>query len=116
MTPALGGYARGGEALSPTDVGLAVIDDLSLTLVDPVRSPDVTNQQRDVIYSDAAQQFYVLEHIHDFHQFYLANVDGSGYGGSDPVRVGAWQEVAAATVLTVSFDAQGDSAHDIELS
>lgn len=109
-------YARGGEALAPRDIGLAVIDDLRLTLVDPVRSSDVTNQQRDVVYSDAAEQFYVLEHLHDFHQFYLGGSHTGGYGGQNPYRVGGWQEIAGATVLTVSFDAQGDSAHDIELS
>ena len=110
-------YARGGESLTATNLGLTVIDDLTLTLLNPVRGPNVTSRMRDVLYADAPAQFYVLELVHDFHQFYIASAPpDSGYGGTDPYRVAGWQEIAAATVLTLSFDAQGDSAQDLELT
>ena len=81
-------YTKGGEALTPQDVGLNTIDDLTLTLEEPLTGTDPAQAVRAVSYSRSAQQFYVA-------------VDNA--------------ELTGATSLNLTFDAFGDSAHDIEL-
>ena len=108
-------YTRGGVNLSKQDLGLTTVDNVKLSIVDPIRSPDPLNQLREVIYSDSAEQFYVVETIKDYYQFYAVGGSG-GDAGSNPYRIAGKAEVTASTVLTVSWDAFGDSAHDIELA
>lgn len=91
---AVSAYSRGGESLTPIDLGLSAIDHLDLRVVEPVRSANPVQGRRDVIYSDAAQQFYLL-----------AGVAGGG-----------WTEAAAATVCSISFSACGDAADDVGLT
>lgn len=84
-------YSRGGESLTPADVGLTRIDDLTLTLEEPISGSDPAESRRSVGYSRSAQEFYI-------------NTGGPTEG-----------ELAAGTAVNLSFDAFGDSAHDIEL-
>lgn len=81
-------YTRGGETLTPADLGLSTIDDLVLTHREPVSSPDPAAGVRRVVYSYSAQQFYIIR---------------------DTV------EEAATADPVISFDAFGDSSHDVEL-
>ena len=80
-------YTKGGESLTPTDLGLTTIDDLTLTLEEPLTGNDPAQAVRTVYYSRSAQQFYVA----------VDNV-----------------ELTGATNLNLTFDAFGDSAHDVE--
>jgi hypothetical protein len=86
-------YSRGGESLTPIDLGLSTIDHLDLRVVEPVRSANPAQGTRSVVYSDAAQQFYLLEQ----------NVGGG------------FDEAAGATAVTLSFSANGDAADHVEL-
>lgn len=111
-------YVRGGTSLTAPELGLDTVDDLTLTLIEPVRSPEPTNQLRSVVYSHTSQEFYVVENLHDFHQFYVGGAVGgppAGFGG-DPVKIGELVEVAGGSDFTLSFDAFGDSAHNVELT
>ena len=109
-------YTRGGVDLSKQDLGLGTVDNVKLSIVDPVRSPEPLNQLREVIYSDSAGQFYVVETVKDYYQFYADGTSGGSGGGSTPYVIAGQREIAGATVLTVSWDAFGDSAHDVELT
>lgn len=86
-------YNRGGEGLTPADVGLTTIDHLDLQLVDPLTGPDPGQGARQVYYSGAAQEFYITVTTQ-------AGVPTELAGTADPV---------------LSFHAKGDSAHDVEL-
>lgn len=81
-------YTKGGEALTPQDLGLNTIDDLTLNLEEPMKGNDPAQTVRAVYYSRSAQQFY-------------AATDNA--------------EDAGAAAFNMTFDAFGDSAHDIEL-
>ena len=87
-------YSRGGDSLTPSDLGLASIDDLVLTLEEPFTSEDPGQKKRYIGYSYSAQQFYVTQET-------LAGIPA---------------EAGGSTVLNVTFDAFGDSAHDVELT
>lgn len=114
-------YVRGGTALTAVELGLDTVDDLTLTLIEPVRGPEPTQSLRNVVYSHTAQEFYVVENLHDFHQFYLAagagQSEGFGpLGGGNIVKIGELVEIAADSDFTLSFDVFGDSAHNVELT
>lgn len=81
-------YSRGGESLTPQDVGLTAIDDIVLTHREPASGPDPAEGTRRVIYSHSQQQFYIVK--------------------------GLVEEAATADPV-ITFDAFGDSAHDVEL-
>ena len=87
-------YSRGGESLTPIDLGLSAIDHLDLRVVEPVRSANPVQGRRDVVYSDAAEEFYLLA----------------------ATAAGGWNEAAAATAVSLSFSACGDGAEHIELT
>jgi hypothetical protein len=87
-------YSRGGESLTPIDLGLATIDHLDLRVVEPVRSANPVQGRRDVVYSDAAEQFYLLA----------------------ATAAGGWDEAASAVAVSLSFSACGDAADDVELT
>ena len=87
-------YSRGGESLTPIDLGLSAIDHLDLRVVEPVRSANPVQGRRDVVYSDAAEQFYLLAQT----------------------AAGGWNEAAAASAVSLSFSACGDAADDVELT
>ncbi len=118
-------YTKGGVDLTPSDLGLTSIDDLRLTMVEPIRSGgDPTFFMRDVVYSHTAQQFYAVYYQHDFNQFYV-DVTGAGkvhagfFGSNEStgrVTSGQWRELIQGDDFTFSWDAFGDSAHDIELT
>ena len=111
-------YVKGGTALTAGDMGLDTLDDVTLTLVDPVRNQTSISRLRTVAYSSSAGEFYVFENIPDYHQFYLAG--GSSVeddnNASNFVSAGELREIAVDSDFTLSFDAFGDSAHDIELT
>ena len=86
-------YTKGGESLKPSDLGLTAIDHLNLQLVEPIRNEDPGQNSRRVDYSHSAQQFYVV------------NVGTSG----------TTSEAAGASTPNLTFEAVGDSAHDVEL-
>ena len=92
-------YTRGGESLTPADLGLTFIDDLTLTLEEPFMSSDPGENRRQVGYSRSAAQFYCLK---------TRTGDEAGEDYSD--------ELAGGTALNLTFDAFGDSAHDVELT
>jgi len=81
-------YTKGGETLKPQDLGLNTVDDLTLSCEEPFTSPDPASGWRWASWSRAAQQFYVIQET---------------------------VEVAGGTVLNLTFDAFGDSAHDVEM-
>lgn len=83
-------YSRGGESLTAQDVGLVTIDHLDLRLEDPVTGPNPGQKTRMAVYSDAAQEFYVIERQAD----------------------GVWNELADTTSINLTFVAFGDSAED----
>lgn len=83
-------YTRGGENLTPTDLGLEEIDDLTLTLVEPLTGPNPSQQARVVRYATGARQFYVSR---------------------DAESV----ELASGTAFDIYFDAFGDAAHNAEM-
>jgi hypothetical protein len=86
-------YTRGGESLTPRDIGLTTVDSISLRVRDEVAGPGA-ELTRDVLYNNANELFYLVQ------------VD------SDGTRI----ERAANATETVEFDAFGDSAHDVELT
>ena len=86
-------YDRGGESLTPADVGLTIIDHLDLQLIDPLTGTDPGQGSRQVYYSGSAQEFYITVTSQ-------AGVPSEIAGTADPV---------------LSFHAKGDSAHDVEL-
>lgn len=122
-------YTKGGEDLKPADLGLTKIDDLTLQVVEPMKGGnDPTSNMRQVHYSHNARQFYVILYDHDFTQFYTfdnyvrsdrTNVIAGGevVQGNQAVllKLADWKELSGGTALTVSFDAFGDSAQNIEL-
>ena len=83
-----------GEALPPEDVGLTKIDHIDLELEEPVASDAA--DLRIAAYSFSAQQFYVLQE--DAGGSFNAGVAGLTGGN-----------------MNLTFDAFGDSAHDVEL-
>jgi hypothetical protein len=83
-------YTRGGETLRPQDLGLEAIDDLTLTLVEPLTGPNPSQQARSVRYATGSQQFYVSR---------------------DAENV----EVTGAAAFDIYFDAFGDAAHNAEM-
>ena len=84
----------GGQALTPEDLGLTKIDDLVLTLEEPQRGADPSSDRRQVDYSHSAEEFYAIQ---------IAGITG------------VTTAVAAASAYNMTFDAFGDSAHDVEL-
>lgn len=86
-------YTRGGENLTPRDVGLTSVDYLSLEVVDPVKSPGA-NPLRFAAWNETNNQFYIFE---------------TDNAGNDVV------EAADTTAVTLAFSAFGDAAHDVEL-
>lgn len=80
-------YSHGGEDLTPSDVGLTVIDYIDIKVDEAVGGND-GGQSRLVHYATSSQQFYVLE---------------------DSVQVGS------GTDPVLSFVAEGDSAGDVEI-
>src|SRR3990172_338293 len=54
-------YARGGEALSPQDVGLTTLDHIDIKHREELMSSDPGGARRQILYSYAAQQFYVIK-------------------------------------------------------
>lgn len=86
-------YTSGGEALAPVDVGLTTIDAISLRVSDEVAS-DGAQFRRVVLYNQTNDLFY------------LAYVQEDG----------VVDEYADAATETVEFIAEGDSAHDVELT
>ena len=86
-------YTKGGEALSPIDVGLSAIDAITLRVGDETGDPSAT-RKRDVLYSQTVDRFYLM------------NVTTAGV----PV------EYANADTETIEFVAEGDSAGDVELT
>lgn len=87
-------YLSGGTPLLPADVGLDVIDTLTLVLEEPNRSPNPAQNYRTVSYSKSAQEFYCFEEVS------AANTDA---------------ELANATEILIEFDAFGDAAWAPEL-
>jgi hypothetical protein len=81
-------YSHGGEDLVPADLGLRTIDWLDLKVDEAIGGAD-GGQQRVAHWSSSAQQFYVLE---------------------DSVQIAATRDPV------LSFNAFGDSAHDVELT
>ena len=86
-------YSRGGEGLTPADVGLTTIDHLDLQLSEPLTGPDPGQGSRQVYYSNSAQEFYITVTSQ-------AGVPAEIAGTADPV---------------LTFHAKGDSAQDVEL-
>ena len=91
-------YLRGGVSLTAQDVGLTVIDTLSLVLVEPNGSEDPGRQRRGVAYSPSAAQFY------------LSLTITGDEAGEDKTH-----ELASGQVVDVSFDAFGDSGATVDL-
>lgn len=83
-------YAKGGETLAAADLGLEKVDFLSLSVVDPIKSPG--KAPRHAAWSETNSQFYVFDHVAD-----------------NAVPDGAVHEVASGTAVTVAFNAFGDS-------
>jgi hypothetical protein len=86
-------YASGGEALAASDVGLSTIDHIDLKVVEPTGDTGGNNERR-AIYSPGAAQFYLV----------LTS------------QAGVPDEYADAATELLSFVAEGDSAHDVELT
>ena len=82
-------YTRGGEPLTPTDLGLTSIDWLDIKVADAVKSPDPTEGRQSAHFSNSAQEFYLVH----------------------TTAAGAEAESAGATAATLWFNAFGDSAH-----
>jgi hypothetical protein len=85
-------YARGGEALSPNDIGLSTIDHIDLKVVGQVSNADGI-ATREAKYSNSTSQFYLI----------------------DVAVAGDKTQMAAAATEAVTYDAFGDSANDVEL-
>lgn len=83
----------GGEALAAQDVGLTTIDTIYLRPLHEVPGGD-GKHKREAVYAA------------DSERFYLVNVDAAGSRTHE----------AATTAMTVEFVAEGDSAHDVELT
>lgn len=84
----------GGQALPASSLSLTKIDDLTLTLEEPVRDADPTSDRRAVGYSHSSEEFYVW-----------------GVAGI----TGVTTALANGSTYNMTFDAFGDSAHDVEL-
>lgn len=84
-----------GNLLPPEELGLTKIDDLRLTLEEPVTSaaPEASTN-RQVEYSHSAEEFYVWGVL---------------------ATSGVAAVVTAGSTYNMTFDAFGDSAHDVEL-
>lgn len=83
----------GGESLAPVDLGLTTIDFLAMRPVNEVPGGD-GKHKREAVYAA------------DSDKFYLINVDAAGSRTHE----------SAATAMEVEFVAEGDSAHDVELT
>ena len=88
------GFTTGGEALSPQDVGLTTLDHIDIKHREELMSSDPGGARRQILYSYAAQQFYVIK-------------ETTG---------GEFIEEAATADPVLSFEAFGDSASDVELT
>lgn len=86
-------YTKGGENLAPVDVGLTTIDAINLRVHDQTSHPSA-QEQRQALYNQTNDQFYLI------------TVSSAGV----PI------EYANAATETVEFVAEGDSAHDVELT
>lgn len=86
-------YARAGETLGPVDVGLSAIDSITLRVADDTGDPSGSTS-REVKFDKSVGQFYLVTR---------------GEGGTTT-------EYAAAATETIEFVAEGDSAHDVELT
>lgn len=76
-----------GESLTPSDLGLTTIDDLTLTVTEAVGG-GTGSQPRVAVYSHASQEFYILQDQD------TVNTKGKNF--------------------VLSFDAFGDSAANVE--
>lgn len=86
-------YTRGGEPLTPRDIGLTTIDSIDIRVENEVAGPgaEVTREAR----------YSLTDEV-----FYLTTTD------SDGTRL----EATGAGTENLQFDAFGDSAHDVELT
>jgi hypothetical protein len=85
---------QGGEPLSAIDIGLNVIDSISLRVADEASGDNVTADMRAVVYTKSTGHFYLFKTEDD----------------------GAKGQVAKLATETLEFDALGDSAADVELT
>lgn len=83
-------YVKGGESLTPSDLGLTNVDYLNLEVLDPIKSPG--KAPRFATWVEDTNQFYVYDRASD---------------GSNPDTQVV--EVAGATAVTIMFVAFGDS-------
>lgn len=86
-------YTAGGEPLTPIDLKLTTIDTISLRPQDQVAS-DGAQFRREALYNQTNDLFYLITIQED----------------------GVVDEYALAATETVEFVAEGDSAHDVELT
>ena len=85
-------YGTGGESLTAADVGLSVIDFISIKHADEAASANGATP-RLVLYNHSTADFYI--------------VTEAGATGFDP---------SAGTTHALRFEATGDSADDVELT
>lgn len=85
-------YVSGGEALTPTDLGLTTINWINLRCQDEVVGPEV-NQRRYASYSQTNDVFYLYQ----------------------VGPTGVVNEYDLAETETVEYQATGDSSYDVEL-
>ena len=85
-------YTRGGEELTPTSIGLTAIDHLSLRPVDETGDPSGATKRE--ARTDLSQNV-----------FYLVDIG----------ETGTPTEYSAGATETLEFQAEGDSAWDVEL-
>jgi hypothetical protein len=85
-------YGSGGESLTAADVGLSVIDFISIKHADEAAGTEGKGM-RSVPYNFSTADFYIVQEI--------------GAGGSVP---------ATGTTHALRFEATGDSADDVELT
>lgn len=83
-------YTKGGEALTPADLGLETVDYLSLEVVDSVKGPN--EAPNFATWVEDVNQFYVFDRVND--------------GTTPNTQV---VEIAGASALTIAFNAFGDS-------
>lgn len=81
-----------GEVLTPSDVGLANIDSITLRIADETGNASAQTH-RQAVYVKSVQEFYLNE------------ISSAGVP----------DQYAPAATETVEFVAEGDSAHDVEL-
>jgi len=86
-------YQRGGESLTPADLGLRTIEWIDIKFADAIASSS-GSRSRVAPYSNATQQFYALE--------------ATGTNGQ-------FRELAATEDPSLFFLAAGDTIDDVEL-